>query len=355
MTADERYMKRCLVLAAKGLGHVAPNPMVGCVIVHGGKIIGEGFHQRYGKAHAEVNAIRSVKNKALLPFSTLYVSLEPCAHFGKTPPCADLIIHHRIPRVVIGCADPNPRVKGKGSARLRKHGISVTEGVLGQACRSLNKRFITFMEKGRPYVILKWAQTADGHLDLHRAPGSAQKPLRISNALSQKRSHQWRTEEQAILVGTNTALLDDPRLSARKAKGQNPLRAVIDKDLVIPPAARLLDGTQHTLVFTAKRKRGGPNIEYAVIRFQEEKADLRDLLRELHHRGIASLIVEGGAALLHDFIGRGCWDEARVFTGKQRTRTGVKAPHLKTKPGKRERLGSDRLFYYRSKNNKFAL
>jgi diaminohydroxyphosphoribosylaminopyrimidine deaminase / 5-amino-6-(5-phosphoribosylamino)uracil reductase len=354
MNAHERYMKRCLKLALKGMGNVAPNPMVGCVIVHDGKIIGEGYHRQYGTAHAEANAVKKVKNKRLLRNAALYVNLEPCAHVGKTPPCADLILRHRIPRVVIGCMDSNPKVKGEGIKRLREQGVEVTVGVLEQECRSLNKRFFTFFEKKRPYIILKWAQTADGFMDQVRTPGT-QGPLQVSSTASKKRTHQWRSEEQGILVGTATALLDDPQLNVRRVGGKNPVRMVIDKDLVVPGHARLLDGKQPTLVFTAKKQNDRHNIHYVKIPFNGEMAALGPLLNRLYERRIISLIIEGGGQLLNSFIAEGLWDEARVFVSKKKIGNGVKAPALEVPWSRTFRSGPDQVFFYPSKKNKFAV
>ncbi|HXC06303.1 MAG TPA: bifunctional diaminohydroxyphosphoribosylaminopyrimidine deaminase/5-amino-6-(5-phosphoribosylamino)uracil reductase RibD, partial [Bacteroidia bacterium] len=256
-------MRRCLELAAQGLGSVAPNPMVGSVIVHQGRIIGEGWHQRYGEAHAEVNAIAAVQEKNLLSGSCLYVNLEPCAHFGKTPPCADLIIRTGIPEVVIGSIDPFAQVSGKGIEKLVKAGIRVRTGVLETECRELNRRFFTFQEQKRPYIILKWAETADRFMDRIRTFGSGEAPLQISSAPSLQLLHQWRSEEQAILIGTHTALLDNPRLTVRERQGKNPLRIVLDPMNRIPASFHLKDGTTPTLVITAQPMGSSHNLEYA--------------------------------------------------------------------------------------------
>ena len=245
---EEKFMQRCIDLARLGAGNVAPNPMVGCVIVLGGKMIGEGFHQKYGEAHAEVNAIHSVKDENLLEHSTLYVSLEPCSHFGKTPPCTDLIIEKKIPEIIIGCIDPNPLVGGDGIRKLHKANRQVQVGVLEAACRELNKRFFTFIEKKRPYVVLKWAQTADHFM----APLNKQR-LQISNEYSQTLVHRWRSEEQAILIGTETALHDNPKLDARKWNGRNPLRIVLDRTLRLPETLEIFK-QGNFIVFTEKKK-----------------------------------------------------------------------------------------------------
>jgi diaminohydroxyphosphoribosylaminopyrimidine deaminase/5-amino-6-(5-phosphoribosylamino)uracil reductase len=345
-------MKRCLALASKGFGKTAPNPMVGCVIVHKGKIIGEGHHRKYGEPHAEVNAIRSVKNKKRLADSTLYVSLEPCSHFGKTPPCTSLILKQGIQNVVIGSKDTNPLVKGKGIEQLKKAGVTVTTGILEKECRVLNKRFFTFHEQQRPYIILKWAQTQDGFIDHKRTGG---KPLQVSSAASKKRSHQWRTEEQAIMVGTGTALLDDPKLNVRRVKGRDPVRIVIDEDLIIPGTANLLDGSRPTLVFTSKKQKDRTNVAFVIVPFRKKKADLRQVMNELFARKITSLIVEGGAALLHSFIRAGLWDEGRVFVSAKKIKEGVKAPGMLVASVSAQRSGPDRLFFYRAKKNKFVI
>lgn len=357
MNSHEKYMKRCLELAEKGFGKVAPNPMVGCVIVHDGKIIGEGFHQQYGTAHAEVNAINSVgmHNYASLRNATLYANLEPCSHFGKTPPCADLIIRYKIKYVVIGTLDPNPLVAGKGIHKLASSGCDVKVGVLEDECRELNKRFFTFYEKKRPYIILKWAQTKDNYL------GILNLKTQISNLKSQKLVHQWRSEEQAIMVGTNTALTDNPKLTVRKVhpagnfsngvKGKNPLRIVIDRDLKIPSRFHLLDGSVPTIVFTSKKKSGKRNLEFILIDF--DKNVLKQILDELYKRNIQSLIIEGGSKLLNSFIGQNLWDEARVFSGKNtlleiagKKASGVEAPEIKASSANKRKIGNDELKIY---------
>lgn len=251
MTIDEKYMRRCIQLARNGICHTAPNPMVGAVIVRDGKIIGEGYHVRCGEGHAEVNAIASVKDESLLKEATIYVSLEPCSHYGKTPPCADLIIRKGIPRVVVGCVDPFSLVAGRGIQKLRDAGIEVTVGVLEKECRELIRAFITFNVKKRPYITLKWAQSADGFIDIRRDEGA---PVRLSTPLSILAVHKMRAEQKAILVGRRTALLDNPSLTVREWYGQNPLRLVIDRQLTLPPHLHLFDGSTPTLVFTEKKR-----------------------------------------------------------------------------------------------------
>lgn len=314
-------------MAKKGLGNVTPNPMVGSVIAVGRKIIGQGYHKKFGETHAEVNAVNSVLDKKLLKKATLYVNLEPCSHFGKTPPCADLIIKYKIPRVVIGCVDTFAKVSGRGIKKLKKSGIDVKTGVLEDKCRILNKTFFTYHEKKRPYIILKWAQTADGFIDRKRSFGSPQKALQISNQKNKIATHKLRSEVQAIMIGTNTALLDNPRLTTREVKGRNPLRITIDRDLKIPRRFNLLDKSAPTLIFTAKKVARERNLEFAKINFK--KNIIPQILRELCKRNIQSLLVEGGAQLLNSFIKNNLYDETRVFTSKTKIKDGVKAPVLK--------------------------
>ncbi len=339
-------MQRCLELAEKGKGSVAPNPMVGCVIVCDDKIIGEGWHRKYGEAHAEVNAIDSVENKELLRRSALYVNLEPCVHFGKTPPCTDLIIQHKIPHVVIGCLDSFSLVDGKGKQKMSQSGIQVESGILEKECRFLNRRFFTFHEKGRPYLILKWAETADGFIDSTRLSGSPEKALPISGPQAQTRLHQWRSEESAILIGTNTALLDNPQLTVRGIKGNNPIRLVIDKHNAIPGGNHLKDQSTPTLIFTSQPLKNEINLEYIQIPFGSRDETLIVLLKELHKRKILSVLVEGGAKLLNSFFENGLWDEARVFISGNKIETGVKAPNKPDRPYSCEYVGNDALRTY---------
>jgi len=302
-------MHRCLELAQKGAGEVAPNPMVGAVIVCNGEIIGEGYHEKYGEAHAETNAIDAVKDKSLLSKSTLYVNLEPCSHYGKTPPCALRIIDCGIPRVVIGHGDPFPKVAGGGVKMLRENGIEVITDVLHAECAEINKRFFTFHEKKRPYIILKWAQSADGFIDKIRENAN-EKPVKISNETTSQLNHKLRTEESAIMVGTRTALLDNPKLVARLAEGKNPVRVVIDRSLKIPKNYNLFNDEAETLVF--------------------QTSILPQILSELYHRNLTSLIVEGGSMLLQSFIDEDLWDEIYVETAENLwLKNGVKSPELK--------------------------
>lgn len=324
MSLPEIFMQRCLDLAQLGMGDVAPNPMVGCVIVHKGLIIGEGYHEKFGLPHAEVNAIRSVKNPELLASSTLYVSLEPCAHYGKTPPCSDLIIEKRIPHVVIGTIDPFAQVAGMGIERMQKAGIKVEVGVLEEECRQLNRRFFTFHEKKRPYVVLKWAQTLDGFIDTDRS--EMQHPTWITNDLSKRLVHRQRSEESAILVGTNTAAYDNPSLTVREWTGHQPLRLVIDRTLRLDEALHVFDSKAPSWVFTAIEKAGTANLQY--IRLNFNLNILPQLLAALYESQILSVIVEGGSILLNSFLEASLWDEAFVYTGNQFFGKGVQAPHI---------------------------
>lgn len=320
---EEKYMQRCIELARNGLCNVSPNPMVGAVIVCNGRIIGEGYHIRCGETHAEVNAIRSVKDESLLKQSTIYVSLEPCSHYGKTPPCADLIIEKQIPRIVIGCRDPFSKVAGRGIQKLRDAGREVIVGVLENECRHLIRRFITFNTLHRPYITLKWAESADGFIDINRTDGQ---PVVLSTPLTSMLVHKKRSESDAILVGRRTALLDNPSLSVRHWYGKNPVRLVIDKDLSLPPALHLFNDHIPTLVFTSAAHEKEKCTEY--ITLDSGKDLLPQMMEELYARGLQSLLVEGGAKLHQSFIDAGLWDE--IFVEKARTvlHAGVKAPEI---------------------------
>ncbi len=327
--------------------------MVGCVIVYQGRVLGEGYHKEYGFSHAEVNAIRSVKKKdmAFLRHATLYVNLEPCSHFGKTPPCADLILKTGIKYVVIGTVDPNPLVQGRGLQKLVSAGCDVKVGVLEKDCRELNKRFFTFYEKQRPYIILKWAETADqyiGMADVRGQKADGKSKIQITGKDSNILVHRWRAEEQGIMVGTNTALCDNPKLTVRKTKGKNPVRILIDKQLKVPTSFHLLDGSVPTIVFTVKKKALKKNLEYITIDF--DKDVLKQIMNELHARNVQSLIVEGGSALLNSFIQKNLWDEARVFTSSKtlaqitgRKLNGVEAPKIDHKIVLKKKSGADLL------------
>lgn len=327
MTKDEKYISRCLQLARNGLCNTAPNPMVGAVIVYRDTIIGEGYHIRCGEAHAEVNAIRSVKDESLLKESTIYVSLEPCSHYGKTPPCADLIIEKGIPKVVVGCVDPFSLVSGRGIGKLRQAGIEVTVGVLEEECRSLIRRFITFNTFKRPYITLKWAESADGFIDVKRDNGT---PIILSNALTGMMVHKKRAEHDAILVGRRTALLDNPSLSTRNWYGESPIRVVIDKDLTLPNELRLFDGKIRTLVFTRKvATPPNPLTEYIQLDFARDI--LPQIMETLYLNKIQSLLVEGGSISLQHFIDSGLWDEAFIEKSPLNLEDGIQAPFIQKK------------------------
>jgi len=346
MSTPAIFMQRCLELALLGMGDVAPNPMVGCVIVHNEIIIGEGYHQKYGEAHAEVNAIRSVKQTELLEQSTLYVSLEPCAHFGKTPPCSDLIIQHRIPRVIIGTIDRFAKVAGKGIERMQNAGIEVEVGVLEEECRELNRRFFTFHEKKRPYIILKWAQTLDGFIDTDRT--ETEHPSWITNALAKRLVHKQRSEESAILIGTNTAEFDNPSLTVREWIGNQPVRLVIDRTGRLDSELHIFDQKAPTWVFTGVEQPDRENLK--MIRLHPEQNVIPQLLTELYHRNILSVIVEGGSQLLNSFLELGLWDEAFVYTGNQFFGKGVKAPYICGKTMDYEILDDCKLHVLRRSN-----
>lgn len=325
MKEDEIYIRRCIQLAKNGQNNVSPNPMVGAVIVCDGKIIGEGYHVRCGEAHAEVNAIRSVKDESLLKQSTIYVSLEPCSHYGKTPPCADLIIEKQISRIVIGCQDPFVKVAGRGIQKLREAGRKVVVGVLEEECRQLISHFITASTFHRPYIILKWAESADGFIDINRTGGTA---ARLSTNHTMMLVHKRRAEADAIMVGTNTAGLDNPSLNVRNWYGRNPLRVVLDKHLSLNRSLHLFDGNVPTLVYTIKEHPNANRVEY--ITLDAEKPLLPQIITDLNQRRIQTLLVEGGSKLLQSFIDDELWDE--IFVEKSRTKltTGVKSPKIKS-------------------------
>jgi diaminohydroxyphosphoribosylaminopyrimidine deaminase/5-amino-6-(5-phosphoribosylamino)uracil reductase len=339
-----KYMQRCLELASKAEGLTYPNPMVGAVIVNEGKIIGEGFHLRAGEPHAEVNAINSVSDKSLLKHSTLYVNLEPCSHFGKTPPCADLIISAEIPKVVIGAIDTSDKVSGKSIEKLRKAGCEVITGILEEECRFLNRRFFTSIEKNRPYVILKWAQSADGFIDIIRKNGHPATPTWITGVLEKKLVHKWRSEEQAILVGAGTVRADNPRLDVREWTGNQPIRIVLSRSGQIDKNLSFFRDEGSWLMFTA-----ADSNDKRVITIDNSQAASVQILRYLHSKNIQSIFIEGGAKTLNHFIETGLWDEARVFTGKMTFGAGIKAPALTTaKPAKNVELSGSRLDVYDS-------
>lgn len=327
MTKDEGYMQRCIELALNGAGHVSPNPLVGAVIVQGDTIIGEGWHRQYGQAHAEVNAVNDVAGPSLLAGSTVYVNLEPCSHYGKTPPCADLLIRSQVGRVVIGMQDPFAEVNGSGIRKLREAGIEVEMGVLQAACEELNKRFITFHTKKRPYIILKWAQTADGFIAPDARTLSAEEFERkrhITGFTVQKLVHKWRTEEDAIMVGTHTAHFDNPALNARAWEGPQPLRITLDRELRLPKTHKLFDRSQRTIIFTARQVPSSANPDYVQLDFLGNVP--QQVTEALYARKVQSLIIEGGTHTLQNFIKQDLWDEAQVFTSPASLGEGIAAP-----------------------------
>ena len=343
---DQKYMARCLQLALNGEGNTYPNPLVGSVIVHNDKIIGEGFHRKAGEPHAEVNAINSVKDKGLLKYSTLYVNLEPCAHFGRTPPCSLAIISHKIPRVVIGCVDTFSQVSGKGIEMMRNAGVDVTTGVLEKESRYLNRRFFTFHEKGRPFVILKWAQTFDGFIDIDREPEAPVQPTWITNEWARRAVHKQRSIEQAILVGTNTALKDDPSLTLRDWTGNSPKRIVIDRSLKLPETMKVFSGKEETIVLNEIKNGKRNNILYSKVNLTNNSAE--NILNALKELELQSVIIEGGRHTLNSFLEAGLWDEAYVYTGEKWFVNGVKAPYIKLAPEEKLEFGDSKLFVYRN-------
>jgi diaminohydroxyphosphoribosylaminopyrimidine deaminase/5-amino-6-(5-phosphoribosylamino)uracil reductase len=339
---DVRFMKRALELAARGEGLVAPNPLVGCVIVHESTIIGEGFHASYGGPHAEVNAIHSVSDREKLSQSTLYVTLEPCAHFGKTPPCVNLILEWKIPRVVVGCRDPFPEVNGKGIEILRHAGVEVTVDVLFDECRAMNRRFFTFHEKQRPYVVLKWAQSADGFMDIVRSPDQ-QGSVMISHPDTQIVVHRWRAEESAILIGKNTLINDNPSLTVRRVKGKNPIRIVLSSQPVELHNLKLSNDEAPTLVVTNESDSMSGHVRTIAC---GNVHDLRRVLHRLYEEKIASVLVEGGAGILKSFLESALWDEARVIVSDHSLSAGLKAPTISNAPTKIERSVTDTIHWF---------
>ncbi len=324
MKIHEKYISRCINIAKNGIGSTAPNPMVGCVIVYNHKIIGEGFTSPYGGAHAEVNAINSVKDKSLLKKATLYVTLEPCSHFGKTPPCSNLIIEHSIKNVVIGCLDDNKKVAGQGIAKLNEAGCNVIVGVLEEACKEHHKRFFTFHNKQRPYIILKWAETANGLIaPLHK---KEKQPVWITNQYSRQLVHKWRAEEQAILVGANTVLEDNPSLTTRDWQGKHPIRVVLDKHDKLSKEFKVFDNKSDTIVIN--------------------KTTAEDICNSLFEANINSVIIEGGAKTLKLFIDSGFWDEARVFIGESFFKEGIAAPKITGQLISKQQILNDMLKIY---------
>lgn len=339
--SSQLYMQRALQLAHLGAGVVSPNPMVGCVIVHDGKIIGEGWHQEYGEAHAEVNAVNSVLDKSILSKSEVYVTLEPCSHFGKTPPCADLLIRYQVKKVYVCNNDPNPLVAGRGIEKLRQAGIEVEVGLLENEGRALNKRFFTFIEKKRPYIILKWAETADGFIAKPNYEA-----VQISNLLSRRFVHKMRSQEAGILVGTNTAKYDNPKLNTRFWTGENPYRLVIDKQLSLPKTHHLLDNSETTIFFNYLEDKNIRNNFY--YKMPKDKPVIDFIIERLYDQTIQSVIVEGGLMLLQSFIDLGLWDEAIILKSNMVLREGIVAPKIDGKENRKENLGDNEISYFMS-------
>ena len=343
-------MSRCIQLAKNGLGTTYPNPLVGSVIVHKNTIIGEGWHYRSGLPHAEVNAINSVKNKSLLSDATIYVSLEPCSHFGKTPPCADLIIDSGIKKVVIGSLDPNPTVAGRGVKRLMEAGCDVVVGILAAECDNLNKRFFTFHTKKRPYIILKWAETSDGFIAPDKAKRSEEpEPVWITNELSRQLVHKQRAIEHAILVGTRTVLDDDPSLTTRDWSGNSPIRIILDRDLSIRKIASVFNDEAEILVISEKTKGKSANISYAKANFSENVA--QQICDILYDNNIQSVIIEGGAKTIQTFVDAQLWDEASVYVGNITFGSGLKAPKISNRKDSEMKITNNQLLSFINKNH----
>lgn len=344
--ADELFMRRCLELAEKGLGLTRQNPLVGCVIVRNGRIIGEGFHREYGGPHAEVLAVQSVKDKSLLKESCLYVNLEPCSHYGKTPPCSVMIRETGIPRIVIGSIDSNPEVSGKGKSILESGGAKVITGILEKESRWLNRRFFTFHEEKRPYVILKWAQTIDGFMDREREITGNNNNSWITDHTARMLVHKWRSEEIAIMAGTGTILKDDPELTAREWPGITPLRVAPDRNGKIPELSKILSGKPDSLIFTEKMRKSRTGVE--LVTLEPGKFEIQEYLSQLYRRNITSLFVEGGSLLLKSFIKTNLWDESFVFSGNKFFLSGVKAPDILLEPDVNFSFRGSRLSVYRN-------
>ena len=348
LQTDELYMQRCLQLAKLGAGHVAPNPMVGSVLVYENRIIGEGYHKKYGEAHAEVNCIASVKDQDIqfIERSTLYVSLEPCAHYGKTPPCSDLIIRKKIPKVVIGCRDPFKEVNGKGIEKLEAASVSLVTGILEKNCKELNRRFFIFHTKKRPYIILKWAQTSD-----KKIAANNDKRLKISNEFTNRLVHKWRSEEAAILVGTNTALADDPLLTNRLWSGKNPVRLVIDKELKLAVDAKIFNSDAPTVVFNLHKSTINAKLSNEVYYYKIENATglCKQVCEACYRLNIQSILVEGGAKLLQSFIDENLYDETRIITNENmKIGNGLDAPLINGSIADRTsyRINSDSIKFF---------
>jgi len=344
----EKYIKRCIALAQKGLHSARPNPSVGCVVVYKDVILGEGYTSVYGGSHAEVNAINAVLDTELLKKATLYVSLEPCNHFGKTPPCSDLIVKHGIKRVVIGCVDPFDKVAGTGIEKLKSSGCEVIVGVLQKECIAVNKRFFTFHTKKRPYIILKWAETKDGFIDRIRDDRSMLQPNWITNKYSRQLVHKWRAEEDAILIGTATALNDNPRLNVRDWNGNSPMRIILDRKLRIPKTNHIYDGTVKTVILTELKEAANDQVIFEQISFSENL--VKEILTVMNRYEVQSLFIEGGRQTLQTFIDSGVWDEARIFTGDVCFKNGLAAPVITGKEVQQKFIQTDLLRVIQNNN-----
>ena len=333
---SQLFMQRALQLARLGAGTVSPNPMVGCVIVHNGKIIGEGYHQKYGDAHAEVNAVNAVSDKSLLSESDIYVTLEPCSHFGKTPPCADLLIKYKFKKVIVCNYDPNPLVAGQGIEKLRQAGIEVEVGLLEKEGMELNKRFFTYIEKKRPYIILKWAESADGFIAKKNYEA-----VQISNLLSRRFVHKMRSEEDAIMIGTNTVKYDNPTLNTRFWTGKNAVRVLVDKELSLSKNLHIFDNSQKTICYNSLKDEIIENNIF--VRTPLITSIEPFILEDLYQRKIQSIIIEGGTILLQSFIDLGLWDEAFILKSEIILEQGIDAPKIKRKEVLRQKLGDNLL------------
>ena len=339
MVNHEIFMRECIVLAKKGIMNVSPNPMVGCVIVYKDKIISSGYHKEYGGNHAEVNAIENSIDKKILSKSTLYVNLEPCSHYGQTPPCCNLIVKYNIPNVVIGTEDPCSLVKGNGIKYLIENKVNVICGILENKCKKLNKRFFIYQKNKRPYIILKWAKSKDGYI----APKDQEKSFWMTSNKSKKKVHKWRSEEDSILVGTKTVVKDNPELTVREISGKNPIRIVIDRDLSLDLKRKIFNQQSETIIFNDKINLTTKNLIYVKSDF---KNLVEDILNKLYNLKIISLIVEGGKYTIDKFISSNNWDEARVFTSEKTLITGIMSPTIKCNPSKTKNIDSDKLDIY---------
>lgn len=340
VTTDEQYMARCLQLAMLGNGYVAPNPMVGAIIVHDEKIIAEGYHKHYGEPHAEVNAVNAINDPSILSECTIYVTLEPCAHHGKTPPCADLLVRHQLKKVVIGTTDSHDKVEGKGVQRLKNAGIEVVLGVLEEECREINRHFFTFHEKKRPYILLKWAQTPNGLID--NSEGKNGEISWISSPEMQTCVHQWRHEHQGILVGKNTVIEDNPSLTVRRVKGTNPIRIVLDSQLELDNRFAILNDGEPTIILNQQKSAE----EGALTYIETDTSDVHQVASTLFDLGIQSVLIEGGRKTLQSFIDANLWDEAKVIIGTNDFENGTKAPTLEGAPISEEKHFADRILTY---------